>query len=148
MTNRTFRFRLRSSHRAPERATQDLVVEFLSDSGLWEPQQLSLSMPGFRIYLISLLLCQHFYLVANAREQGIALQEVQADFNVTTSSEWIIASVEGDFRIRLDPAADPAEQPLASSEVMAFMEERMKLCPISKNLPESVSKTINVTSVA
>jgi len=24
----------------------------------------------------------------------------------------------------------------------------MKLCPISKNLPESVSKTINVTSVA
>jgi len=39
MTNRTFRFRLRSSHRAPERATQDLVVEFLSDSGLWEPQQ-------------------------------------------------------------------------------------------------------------
>jgi hypothetical protein len=148
MNNRTFRFRLRSSHRPPERGTTDLVVEFLSDSGLWEPQQLSLSMPGFRIYLISLLLCQHFYLVANAREQGIALQEVQADFNVTTSSEWIIASVEGDFRIRLDPAADPAEQPLASSEVMAFMEERMRLCPISKNLPESVSKRINVKTMA
>ena len=148
MTNRTFRFRLRSSHRAPERTSQDLVVEFLSDSGLWEPQQLSFSMPGFRIYLISLLLCQHFYLVANAREKAIPLQEVQADFNVTTSSEWIIASVEGAFRIRLDPAADPGEQPLASAEVMAFMEERMKLCPISKNLPESVSKTINVTSVA
>jgi hypothetical protein len=148
MTNRTFRFRLRSSHRAPERASQDLVVEFLSDSGLWEPQQLSLSMPGFRIYLISLLLCQHFYLVANAREKCIPLQEVQADFNVTTSSEWIIASVEGAFRIRLDPAAGSAEQPLASAEVMAFMEERMKLCPISKNLPESVSKTINVASVA
>jgi len=31
---------------------------------------------------------------------------------------------------------------------MAFMEERMRLCPISKNLPGSVSKTINVTSVA
>jgi hypothetical protein len=148
MNNRTFRFRLRSSHRPPERATTDLVVEFLSDSGLWEPQQLSLGMPGFRIYLISLLLCQHFYLVANAREQGIALQEVQADFNVTTSSEWIIASVEGEFRIRLDPAAEPAEQPVASREGMAFMEERMKLCPISKNLPESVGKTINVKTMA
>ena len=105
MNQRTFRFKLRSSHRPPERSTTDLVVEFLSDSGLWEPQQLSLGMPGFRIYLISLLLCQHFYLVANAREKGIALQDVQADFNVTTSSEWIIEQVEGDFRIRLDPDA-------------------------------------------
>ena len=55
MNNRTFRFRLRSSHRAPERTTQDLVVEFLSDSGLWEPQQLSLScllrQPNFRALL-------------------------------------------------------------------------------------------------
>ena len=68
MNERTFPFRLRSSHAAPDRATQDLVVEFLGDSGEWEPQQLSLTMPGFRIYLISLLLCQHVYLVANARD--------------------------------------------------------------------------------
>jgi hypothetical protein len=79
---------------------------------------------------------------------GGQCQEVQADFNVTTSSEWIIASVEGEFRIRLDPAAEPAEQPVASREGMAFMEERMKLCPISKNLPESVGKTINVKTMA
>jgi hypothetical protein len=74
MSERTFQFRLRSSHPAPDRATQDLVVEFLGDSGAWELQQLSLTMPGFRIYLISLLLCQHFYLVANAREKAIPLQ--------------------------------------------------------------------------
>ena len=142
MSQRTFHFRLRSSHRAPERSTTDLVVEFLTESGLWEPQQLSLTMPGFRIYLISLLLCQHFYLVANAREKAIPLLEVQADFSVSTSSDWIIASVEGDFRIRLDHDTS------ASSEAIAYMQERMKLCPISKNLPESVSKTINVSSVA
>jgi len=29
MNERTFQFRLRSSHAAPDRATQDLVVEFL-----------------------------------------------------------------------------------------------------------------------
>ena len=46
-------------------------------------------MPGFRIYLISLLLCQHFYLVANAREKAIPLQQVEADFFVTTSSDWM-----------------------------------------------------------
>lgn len=142
MSERTFRFRLRSSHRPPERSTTDLVVEFLSDSGLWEPQQLSLSMPGFRIYLISLLLCQHFYLVANAREKGIALQQVQADFKVTTSTDWIIEHVDGDFRIRLDLDAS------ANEEAITYMQERMKLCPISKNLPDSVGKTINVTTMA
>ena len=142
MSERTFRFRLRSSHRPPERSTTDLVVEFLSDSGLWEPQQLSLSMPGFRIYLISLLLCQHVYLVANAREKGIALQQVQADFKVTTSTDWIIDHVDGDFRIRLDQDAS------ANEEAIAYMQERMKLCPISKNLPDSVGKTINVTTMA
>jgi hypothetical protein len=142
MSARTFRFRLRSSHRPPERSTTDLVVEFLSDSGLWEPQQLSLSMPGFRIYLISLLLCQHFYLVANAREKGIALQQVQADFKVTTSTDWIIDHVDGDFRIRLDQDAS------ANEEAITYMQERMKLCPISKNLPDSVGKTINVTTMA
>ena len=142
MSERTFRFRLRSGHRPPERSTTDLVVEFLSDSGLWEPQQLSLSMPGFRIYLISLLLCQHFYLVANAREKGIALQQVQADFKVTTSTDWIIDHVDGDFRIRLDQDAS------ANEEAIAYMQERMKLCPISKNLPDSVGKTINVTTMA
>ena len=142
MSQRTFRFKLRSSHCPLERGTRDLVVEFLSDSGLWEPQQLSFTMPGFRIYLISLLLCQHVYLVANAHEKGIALQEVQADFNVTTSSEWIIEHVQGDFRIRIERNTN------ASNEVMAYMQERMKLCPISKNLPESVGKTITVTPLA
>lgn len=142
MSERTFRFRLRSSHRPPERSTTDLVVEFLSDSGLWESQQLSLSMPGFRIYLISLLLCQHVYLVANAREKGIALQQVQADFKVTTSTDWIIDHVDGDFRIRLEQDAS------ANQEAIAYMQERMKLCPISKNLPDSVGKTINLTTMA
>ncbi|WP_255024124.1 hypothetical protein [Cyanobium sp. T1G-Tous] len=119
MSERNFQFRLRSSHPAPDRATQDLVVEFLGDSGEWETQQLSLTMPGFRLYLISLLLCQHFYLVANAREKAIPLQQVEADFIVNTSSDWIVASVNGDFRIRLDGAASAQERGVADADAIA-----------------------------
>jgi hypothetical protein len=148
MSQRTFRFRLRSSHQAPDRSTSNLVVEFLSDSGLWEPQQLSFSTPGFRIYLISLLLCQHFYLVANAREKQIPLRQVEADFLVTTSSDWIVAAVEGDFRIRLDAGASAGERQLADAEAIAYMQERMKLCPISRNLPEGVRKRIDLSTAS
>ena len=144
MNNRTFRFRLRSSHRPPERATTDLVVEFLSDSGLWEPQQLSFSTPGFRLYLISLLLCQHHYLVANAREREIPLQQVEADVVVTTSSDWIVAAVEGDFRVQLDTHSRPEERQRADANAIAYLQERMKLCPISRNLPETVQKQVRL----
>jgi hypothetical protein len=89
MGARTFRFRLRSSHLPPQRHTSDLVEELLNDDGQWEPQQLSFSTPGFRIYLISLLLCQLVYLVANAQERQIPLERVEADVVVTTSSDWI-----------------------------------------------------------
>ena len=140
MGNRTFRFRLRSSHQAPDRATSNLVVEFLSPSGLWEPQQLSVATPGFRLYLISLLLCQHHYLVANAQEQHIPLHQVEADVAVTTSSDWIVSAVDGTFRIRLDPSADAEERQRANAEAIAHLQERMTLCPISRNLPEGVEK--------
>lgn len=147
MGERTFQFRLRSSHPAPDRASEGLVVEFLTDAGAWETQQLSLTMPGFRLYLISLLLCQHFYLVANAREKAIPLKQVEADFLVTTSSDWVVASVEGDFRIRLDASASEQERGLADADAIATMQERMKLCPISRNLPESVGKRIELSSL-
>ena len=142
---RTFQFRLHSSHSAPHRSTEGLVVEFLNDQRLWEPQPLSPTMPGFRLYLISLLLCQHFYLVANALERHIPLQEVEADFVVTTSHDWIVTAVEGDFRIRLDASASPQEQQLVDAGVIASIQERMKLCPVSRNLPEGVHKRMDLT---
>jgi uncharacterized OsmC-like protein len=142
MSARTFRFRLRSSHLPPQRSTSNLMVELLNDDGQWEPQQLSFCTPGFRLYLISLLLCQHVYLVANAQEKRIPLERVEAEFLVTTSSDWIVAAVEGDFRIRLDPAASAEEHQLADAEAIAFMQERMKLCPVSRNLPDHVHKRI------
>ncbi len=50
--------------------------------------------------------------------------------------------MQGDFRIRIDRNTS------TSNEVIAYMQERMKLCPISQNLPESVRKTFTVTPLA
>jgi len=140
MSQRTFQFRLRSSHAAPDRATGSLVVEFLAESGEWQPQTPSLTTPGFRLYLLSLLLCQHHYLVANAQERGIPLQRVEGSFTVITSADWILEQVAGDFRMVLDPGASSEEQGRADGEAIAYIKERMKLCPVSRNLPQSVVK--------
>lgn len=145
MSQRTFQFRLRSSHAAPDRATGSLVVELLAESGEWQPQTPSLTTPGFRLYLLSLLLCQHHYLVANAQERGIPLQQVEGSLTVITSADWILEQVAGDFRMVLDPGASSAEQCRADSESIAYIKERMKLCPVSRNLPQSVQKQIDLS---
>jgi hypothetical protein len=145
MSQRTFQFRLRSSHAAPDRATGSLVVEFLAESGEWQPQTPSLTTPGFRLYLLSLLLCQHHYLVANAQERGIPLQRVEGSFTVITSADWILEQVAGDFRMVLDPGASSEEQGRADGEAIAYIKERMKLCPVSRNLPQSVQKQIDLS---
>lgn len=145
MSQRTFQFRLRSSHAAADRATGSLVVEFLAESGEWQPQNPSLTTPGFRLYLLSLLLCQHHYLVANAQERGIPLQQVEGEFTVITSADWILERVEGDFRMMLDAGASSEEQGRADSEAIAYIKERMKLCPVSRNLPQSVQKQIDLS---
>lgn len=142
MNQRTFRFRLRSHHNAPDRATESLVMELLTESGEWQPQTPSLTTPGFRLYLLSLLLCQHHYLVANAQERGIPLQQVEGMFTVVTSADWILEQVQGDFRMQLDDAASGEERSCADAEAIDAIKERMKLCPVSRNLPSSVEKQI------
>jgi hypothetical protein len=144
MSQHTFRFRLRSSHGGPDRHTRSLVVELLSDSGEWQPQVPSLTTPGFRLYLLSLLLCQHHYLVANAQERAIPLQQVEASFSVITSADWILEQVSGDFRILLDPGASAEESSRADAEAIGYISERMKLCPVSRNLPGGVQKAISL----
>ena len=144
MSQRTFQFRLRSSHNAPDRATGDLVVEFLAESGEWQAQTPSLTTPGFRLYLLSLLLCQHHYLVANAAERAIPLQQVEGAFTVTTSADWILEQVNGEFHLRLDPTASPEERSRADTGAIGYISERMKLCPVSRNLPPTVQKSITL----
>jgi hypothetical protein len=66
------------------------------------------------------------------------------DFTVLTSADWILQAVEGDFRIRLDGAASAESRALADADAVAFIQERMKLCPVSRNLPAGVSKRIEL----
>lgn len=143
-TTRRFRFRLQSHHPGPEPSSNDLSVQWLNGEGRWEPQELSLTMPGFRLYLISLLLCQYVYLVANARERQIPLAGVQAEFTVTAAQDWILQSVIGDFRMQLHAAEGNATAPLVPESDLAYIQERMKGCPVSRNLQAGVEKITSV----
>ncbi|MCT0206391.1 hypothetical protein [Synechococcus sp. CS-1332] len=141
MTNLLFQFRLQSRHGA---AGDALSVDFRNgDQEPWQPLEPSLRTPGFRLYLLSLLLCQHHYLVANAVERQLPLATVDGVLSVTASADWMIEAVNGTFQVRLE-AADGAATPELDGPSRAFLERRMKVCPVSRNLPGTVSKSIVV----
>jgi hypothetical protein len=144
MSHLLFHFRLQSSHGGPERTTEALTVAFSNDdSSQWQPLEPTLQTPGFRLFLLSLLLCQHHYLVANALERELPLKAVDGALTVTTSSSWMIEAVSGTFQVSLEGAEGEAP-PVLEPETIAFLERRMKVCPVSRNLPETVSKAIVV----
>ncbi len=144
MTSLQFHFRLRSRHGGPDHATESLSVDFRNDDAAdWQALEPSLHTPGFRLYLLSLLLCQHHYLVANALERHLPLAAVNGELTVSTSSSWRIEAVSGTFRVTLEATAG-ADAPKLEADTIAFLERRMTVCPVSRNLPDTVSKAIRV----
>ncbi|MEA5411149.1 hypothetical protein VB737_05150 [Synechococcus sp. BA-120 BA3] len=141
MTHLLFQFRLQSRHGA---AGDGLSVAFRNGAQEpWQPLEPSLQTPGFRLYLLSLLLCQHHYLVANAVERHLPLATVDGILSVTASADWMIEAVDGSFQVRLE-AADGGATPALDEPSRAFLERRMKVCPVSRNLPGTVAKSIVV----
>jgi len=141
MTNLLFQFRLQSRHGA---AGESLSVDFRTgEQEPWQPLEPGLRTPGFRLFLLSLLLCQHHYLVANALERLLPLAAVDGVLSVATSGDWMIEAVNGTFQVRL-VAPDGAATPVLDEPSLAFLERRMKVCPVSRNLPGTVTKSIVV----
>jgi len=141
MSQLLFQFRLQSRHGA---AGDSLSVDFRNGAlEPWQPLQPSLQTPGFRLFLLSLLLCQHHYLVADALERHLPLAAVDGVLSVTASADWMVEAVEGTFQVRLE-AADGAATPVLDEPSRAFLERRMKVCPVSRNLPGTVTKSIVV----
>ena len=144
MSSRTFQFRLRSSHGGPELTTQSVVVERLSEEGVWQQQSPSFATPPFRLHLMSLLLCLQFHLVSEARERQIPLQQLVADLTVTVANSWDLEAVVASFKLRLDPGASAEARAQVSDEAIDAMRERMLHSPVPRNRPAAVPMTLNI----
>ncbi len=81
--------------------------------------------------------------MANALERHLPLAAVDGVLSVTASADWMVEAVEGSFQVRLE-AADGAATPDLDEPSRAFLERRMQVCPVSRNLPGTVTKSIVV----
>ncbi len=133
MTQRTFELRLSSLHDIPENTLKKLEVQVLAD-GEWEPLDLNLETRGFLIFVYSVFICQHMYLHSNATELGMALDTVTGRFKLTTSEDWFVHEIHASFDVALHSGQ-------ATADDVAYIVERMKNCPVSRNLTNTAKHT-------
>lgn len=134
---RTFEFRLNSTHTARDNSLSTLHVEYLTNAD-WQPFDLNIETRGFLIFGYSCFICQHTYLRMNATELGLSIAFVDGKFQLTTSNDWIVSSVTADFDLYLvDGVID--------RDGTQYLINRMKGCPVSRNLGGDVIKNTQLT---
>jgi hypothetical protein len=132
MDQRLFHLRSYSAHETDSNELASLDLE-LDVEGSWQPIEFSTMMPPFRAFACTALMCQHAYLRMNATERNLVLNEAWGEFWMTTD-DWAVRDVTAYFKLTLRSGA-------ASAEDLAFVAQRLKDCPISRNLLEAGKET-------
>jgi uncharacterized OsmC-like protein len=132
MDERVFHLRSRASHDEESNDLVQLELEIEVDGG-WQPLAMTAEMPPFRAFVCAALMCQHAYLRMHASEMDLVLREARGELWMKTA-DWFVTEITASFQLEIE-----GEYP--STEDLAFISERMRDCPISRNLSGAVKAT-------
>lgn len=128
MSDRSFQFRLNCSYTDPDNSIDQLEVETLIDDE-WQLLDITTKSPGFQLFNYGLFSCQHLYFRTNAAERGLILSSAKAHLTIEADINWNISLVSVEFSGKLK-SGTPDE------DAIAYIIERMGLCPVSSNMKE------------
>jgi hypothetical protein len=135
MGDRSFQMRLRCRYEEPNNAPADPRVENL-ENGEWRTFDLGLRAPGFLIFVYAIFNCQHLYLRTNAAERALVMEAASGFIDVLAAEDWSLRTLAVRFQVQLRSGKPTAED-------VAYILERMKQCPVSRNVVEvSDSSTV------
>ena len=137
MSNRSFQFRLNCSYTEPDNSIDQLVVETLIDDE-WQVLDINTKSPGFQLFNYGLFSCQHLYFRTNAAERGLMLSSASGHLAIEADIVWNILSIHVEFNGKLKTGS-PGE------DAIAYIIERMGLCPVSSNIKEVSDNQRSIT---
>jgi len=127
MPTREFLFRFRSIYQGEDNQIADLKVWKQSEEGDWRTFDVGIRTPGFEIFCLALLTCQHTYLRLNCAEKGVLLEQVDGEMHLSAREDWEIGHLLMSFSARprsIVPDADTVD----------YIIERLQHCPVSQNM--------------
>jgi hypothetical protein len=126
MQEHAFQLRLSCRYEDPDNSIADLKAEVLA-GGQWEELLLSVRTPGFLLFVYTILTCQHLYMRMNCAEKGLRLDSANGSIALLASEDWSVRKMHIRFDGRLKSGTPTRED-------VDYIIERMKQCPVSKNL--------------
>ena len=140
MAKRKFTMQLHCSYEDPDNSVAQLSVEVLTQDG-WQALDLSVASPGFQIFVYSVFICQHMYFRTNCAERRLMLEHSDGNLLLVTDKEWNIEELEIEF-IGFLKSGTPSQRDID------YIVERMKQCPVSKNLRKipRINTTVRFTA--
>jgi uncharacterized OsmC-like protein len=126
MNERVFRMQLSCDYQEPDNLVARLQVRVFED-GEWKAFDLNAGSPGFLVFVYAVLSCQQMHMRLGCTDRGLHLDSASGEIEVVTTQDWVITRLQVDFSVRLKTGA-------AGAEDVATIIQRMKNCPVSKNL--------------
>lgn len=137
MAQRKFSMRLQCRYQDPDNSIAQLTVEVLTGDG-WQTLDLSITSPGFQIFVYSVFTCQHKYFHVNCAERGLMLEKSEGNLLLITDRDWNIERLRVEFIGFLKSGS-------ANQDDIDYITARMKQCPVSRNLREIQDIRTSVT---
>lgn len=135
MTNRTHRFRINLTFEGDDNHVTHRGVERFVD-GEWIPFILNNETGGFLIFLYGLSKCQTLYFRVNCAERALILATAYGEISIF-SEDFHVRQVDVHLHGQLREGTPSADD-------LAWVRERMIVCPVSRNLGADVTKNCTV----
>jgi organic hydroperoxide reductase OsmC/OhrA len=126
MSERIFKMRISCVYKEPDNTVESQQVELFKEGG-WTDFDLDTGTAGFLIFVYAVLACQQMHLRLGCKDRGLKLASAAGDIEIATTADWIISRLRVNFSVVLNSGE-------ASEEDVATVIQRMKNCPVSKNL--------------
>jgi hypothetical protein len=132
MNQRLFHLRSRAIHEGGSNDLVKLDLE-IETEGAWQRVHLTTTLPPFRAFVCTALMCQHTHLRMNATERGLLVSEARGELWMKTE-DWFVRDLKAHFELTLQSG-------VASADDLAFISTRMRDCPVSRNIPNATKET-------
>jgi len=126
MNERIFRMQVSCDYQEPDNLVARLQVKVFEDEE-WQAFDLNTGSPGFLVFVYAVLSCQQMHMRLGCVGCGLNLDSASGEIEVVTTEDWVITRLQVDFSARLKAGT-------ASAEDVATIIQRMKNCPVSRNL--------------
>lgn len=126
MSERIFKMQLSCGYQEPDNTVASLQVRVFKEEE-WKDFELDTGTPGFLVFVYAVFSCQHMHLRLGCADRGLRLDTASGAIEIATTADWEITRLYVDFSAVLSAGE-------ADAEDVATIIQRMKNCPVSRNL--------------